>query len=251
MFHADPPYRLFHQWLILFTSLFFVCLVLWHEGLIGKLLINDPSRISIIIGLLFIAGTTHCGIRSRKLAWELNAMHEIIRHIRTNPNALSRIADDELVIGDRIFKDSLAKSYFSSFLKSIYREQIRFQKTENSQLTEVLSEHARGQHEMGWFVAGLLVKLGLLGTVIGFILMLRSVMSLGSIDFNDVQALLGEMTIGMAVALNTTLMGLVTSMLLGLQYLMLDRGADKLIADAIFFTESELTLEASVGEDGD
>ena len=215
-----------------------MCFILWHEGLIGQLLINDPSRISIVIGMLFIAGTAHCGFRSRKLARELSALHEIIRYKQTNPGALPRVHDGELFIGKRSFRDSLAKSYFSSFLISIAFNEIKFKKTENSQLTEVLSEHARGQHEMGWFVSGLLVKLGLLGTVIGFILMLRSVMSLGSIDFNDVQVLLGEMTIGMAVALNTTLMGLLTSMLLGLQYLMLDRGADKLISDAVFFYRS-------------
>ena len=87
--------------------------------------------------------------------------------------------------------------------------------------------------------------------MIGFILMLRSVLSLGTIEFNDVQGLLGEMTVGMAVALNTTLVGLLTSMLLGLQYLMLDRGADKLIADAVFFTESELMIETTSLEDGD
>lgn len=250
MLNKEPSYRLFHQWLILFTVLFFVCFVLWHEGLIVQLFITDSSRISIIIALLFIAGTAHCGLRSRILARELNALHEIIHFKQSNPDTLLRINNGELLIGNRAFSDSLAKSFFSSFLKKLSTDQARFQKTENTQLTEVLSEHARGQHEMGWFITGLLVKLGLLGTVIGFILMLRSVMSLGSIDFNDLQTLLGEMTIGMAVALNTTLMGLLTSMLLGLQYLMLDRGADKLISDAVFFSETELTLAAPEAKDG-
>ncbi len=178
-------------------------------------------------------------------------MHEIIRYKQSNRAATPIVSGGELFIGERSFADSLAKSYFSSSLKSLDSEGLRARKTENTQLTEVLSEHARGQHEMGWFVSGLLVKLGLLGTVIGFILMLRSVLSLGTIEFNDVQALLGEMTVGMAVALNTTLMGLMTSMLLGLQYLMLDRGPDRLIADAVFFTESELMIETASLEDGD
>ncbi|MGH8598031.1 MAG: hypothetical protein ACREXT_15355, partial [Gammaproteobacteria bacterium] len=60
-------------------------------------------------------------------------------------------------------------------------------------------------------------------------------------DIAHAQALLGSMTVGMGVALNTTLVGLVTSMLLGLQYLLLDRGADRLLADAVFFAETELT----------
>ena len=251
MLTIEPPYRMFHQWMILFVSLCFVCFVLWQEGLIGQLIVNDPSRISIVIGLLFLVGTVHCGFRSRKLAWELSELHEIIRYKHNNRAATPTVRGGELFIGERSFVDSLAKSYFISSLKSLCSQGLRARKTENAQLTEVLSEHARGQHEMGWFVSGLLVKLGLLGTVIGFILMLRSVLSLGTIEFNDVQGLLGEMTVGMAVALNTTLMGLLTSMLLGLQYLMLDRGADKLIADAVFFTESELMIETASLEDGD
>ena len=250
MLNKEPSYRLFHQWLILFTVLFFVCFILWHEGLIVQLFITDSSRISILITLLFIAGTAHCGFRSRKLAWELHALHEIIQFKQTNSEAQLRVKNGEMFIGNRAFSNSLAKSFFSSFLNKLSTDQTRLHKTENTQLTEVLSEHARGQHEMGWFVTDLLVKLGLLGTVIGFILMLRSVMSLGSIGFNDLQTLLGEMTIGMAVALNTTLMGLLTSMLLGLQYLMLDRGADKLISDAVFFSETELTLTAQETKDG-
>jgi biopolymer transport protein ExbB/TolQ len=111
---------------------------------------------------------------------------------------------------------------------------------EYAQLTDVLAEQVRGQHEAGWFVTNMLVKLGLLGTVIGFILMLGSVMSIESFAIEDAQSMLGSMTVGMGVALNTTMLGLVSSMLLGMQYLLADRGADRLIADAVFIAEAEL-----------
>ena len=96
----------------------------------------------------------------------------------------------------------------------------------------------------------MLVKLGLLGTVIGFILMLRSVMAIESFNIEDAQSMLGAMTVGMGVALNTTMIGLVCSMLLGMQYLLVDRGADRLIAEAVFVAESKLVPGVQGDSDG-
>ncbi|MCU7849742.1 MAG: hypothetical protein KZQ89_17460 [Candidatus Thiodiazotropha sp. (ex Lucinoma kastoroae)] len=67
-------------------------------------------------------------------------------------------------------------------------------------------------------------------------------------DRSDIQGLLQRMTTGMGVALNTTLMGLSCSMLLGMQYLMLDRAADRLVAEAIQFTETRLFKATDQGE---
>ncbi len=86
---------------------------------------------------------------------------------------------------------------------------------------------------MGWFLAGLVIKLGLLGTVIGFVLMLGSVSGLESLDIGDVKQLMQQMTQGMGIAMNTTMVGLVSSMLLGIQYLLLDRSADRFVVETI------------------
>jgi biopolymer transport protein ExbB/TolQ len=42
-----------------------------------------------------------------------------------------------------------------------------------------------------------------------------------------------QMTQGMKIALNTTIIGLVGSIFLGLQYLMLDRAADQILVAAV------------------
>ena len=70
----------------------------------------------------------------------------------------------------------------------------------------------------GWFAADAVLKLGLLGTIIGFILMLAPISKLSGYDAASLQAALGEMSAGMAVALYTTLMGLVANLLLRLQF---------------------------------
>ena len=71
-------------------------------------------------------------------------------------------------------------------------------------------------------IVDILLKLGLTGTVIGFILMLLPIGEIKDFDPQIIQQLLSKMSGGMAVALYTTLTGLVTSTLLKLQYFLLD-----------------------------
>lgn len=92
-----------------------------------------------------------------------------------------------------------------------------------------LEREYKAPNEPGWFVADMMVKLGLLGTVIGFILMLGSLNGIEDMDITSIQRMLLQMSEGMRVALFTTLAGLSAGMLAGLQFLMLDRAADRLI----------------------
>jgi hypothetical protein len=81
----------------------------------------------------------------------------------------------------------------------------------------------------GWFVSDVLLTIGMIGTVSGFIIMLMGGFS--EIDATNpatLQAMLGKMTVGMATALYTTLTGLIGSLLLKLQFFNLTQGADKL-----------------------
>lgn len=71
---------------------------------------------------------------------------------------------------------------------------------------------------IGWFVTELLLALGMIGTVIGFILMLGgSFESLNVADTTSVKTALTDMAIGMSTALYTTLVGMVCSQVLKVQ----------------------------------
>ena len=64
----------------------------------------------------------------------------------------------------------------------------------------------------------------------------RTTASDGGVAFSilwNVQNLLKQMTQGMAIALYTTLVGLIANLWLGLQLLLLDRTADRLVADIL------------------
>jgi hypothetical protein len=98
---------------------------------------------------------------------------------------------------------------------------------------QLLAERSHGPHETAWWFAAATIKLGLLGTVVGFIVMAAQIGRMPSFDLDQVQNLLKQMTAGMAIALYTTLVGLIANLWLGLQLLLLDRLADRLAADVL------------------
>ena len=72
--------------------------------------------------------------------------------------------------------------------------------------------------DVEWFVSDVVLTLGMLGTIIGFMIMLQGTFS--SIEFNDAHSIrtaLSSMSKGLFTALNTTLIGLVSSIILKVQ----------------------------------
>lgn len=96
-----------------------------------------------------------------------------------------------------------------------------------------LSERTHGPHETAWWFASAAIKLGLLGTVVGFIIMATQIAKSQVFELAEIQTLLQQMTAGMAIALYTTLVGLVANLWLGFLLLVLDRAADRLAADIL------------------
>jgi hypothetical protein len=80
-------------------------------------------------------------------------------------------------------------------------------------------------NEKFWFIAETCMAIGMMGTVLGFILMLGG-SNLASIDPSDVEGMkgvIGQLASGMATALLTTLTGLIVSVSLRTQ-LMIGEG---------------------------
>ena len=108
-------------------------------------------------------------------------------------------------------------------------------------LLTAFGDELANRHALGHFASDALLKLGLLGTIVGFILMLLPVGDIEEFDPSLMQQLLSAMSGGMAVALYTTLAGLVTSTLLKLQYHMLDASAAELATRLAVLTDVYLT----------
>ena len=93
----------------------------------------------------------------------------------------------------------------------------------------LIEDELSNKHSVGYLAVDVLLKLGLTGTVIGFILMLLPIGEIKDFDPEILQKLLSTMSGGMAVALYTTLTGLVTSMILKFQYFVLDSSLSQTI----------------------
>ena len=81
--------------------------------------------------------------------------------------------------------------------------------------------------DVEWFVSDVVLTLGMLGTIIGFMIMLQGTFS--SIEFNDVHSIrlaLSSMSQGLFTALNTTLLGLVSSIILKVQLIVYENVKD-------------------------
>ena len=116
----------------------------------------------------------------------------------------------------------------SALLKKLnHLDQKDHQKTKH--YLSLLEDELANRHALGYMIVDILLKLGLTGTVIGFILMLLPIGDIKDFDPQIIQQLLSKMSGGMAVALYTTLTGLVTSILLKLQYFLLDSSLTRLM----------------------
>ncbi|MCB2006178.1 MAG: hypothetical protein KDF54_03775 [Hydrogenophaga sp.] len=187
---------LFLLWLAYMGLLVLASWLLWRSGAWQRLLAADPTRLTLVIVLLFIG----CSIWVGRRAW----------HLGDQRRALDAGAID-------------AGAWSAAFLRS----------GDRGSALQVLGEQAHGPHEMAWWLNGIQLKLGLLGKVIGFSILALDLGQMQSFDPSQSTQLLKSLTGGLGIALLTTVTGLTGNILLGLQLMRLDRFADALVADAL------------------
>ncbi len=170
--------------------------LLWQTGLLDRLLSDDPSRLSQAILLLYVATQAYAG----RAAWLLQQDIDSVRRYLADG-----VADDD-------------RSLLAAWMRA------RGSVADAEQVPEL--ERILGKRlESGWFMADLMFKIGLVGTVIGFIVMLGAITDLKSLDIHQARQMLGDMSSGMRLALYTTLAGLSCGALTGVQFHLLERCA--------------------------
>lgn len=200
-------YYPFYGWLLITGVILFGAYLLWDFGLFHQLVQQDITYLSTIILILFTAVTLYLGIA----AWKLSQQIRYTFNLDSENNPQSWAAEH------------LALLHWQ-------REQAA---NESESLLARLVERIHRGHTNGWFFSDILMRLGLIGTVIGFVLMLSTVYQLKENDIQALQQLLGTMGSGMQVALYTTLSGLGCALLVSIQCQWLDRCADSLVSQII------------------
>ena len=188
LIEKKPNYLLLKASLLL-SLIFFGSYLIIYLGLFELIIESDRSRISILILAIYLFATVH---------WFMNVLS----------------LDKEISSIDSSSQETLI-GRFNIEMKGIE------EKDSDSKL-DVLEDELSNKNALGYLIVDILLKLGLTGTVIGFILMLLPIGEIKDFDPQILQKLLSTMSGGMAVALYTTLTGLISSMLLKFQYFLID-----------------------------
>ena len=176
-----------------------------ERGLIRIALDADRSYISAVILGVYALASAHWLHIARTLGSERARTFATL----SNASKADRPADDS------------RDGRIGEFLDNLRARE----SSDSSALVGAFGDALINRHAFGHFVSDVLIKLGLLGTIVGFILMLLPVSEIDEFEPALMQQLLAAVSEGMAVALYTTLTGLVTSTLLKLQYHILDASA--------------------------
>jgi len=103
-----------------------------------------------------------------------------------------------------------------------------------------LGAEFRRRTKIGTYSSDLLYKLGMLGTMVGFVMMLNSMGDLSNFDVDTLRGALQKMIAGMAVSLLTTIAGLIGGILLRLEYNIADSLVTDISQTTVSFTEASL-----------
>jgi hypothetical protein len=219
------------RWMIFAGLCVFAGVLLWDYGLIQLMLASDRTHISAIIGLLYVASSLHCLWRTVAIAREEDAGRAVAL-ILVRPDVVwwapSQQALPPGLIADHI--RNLA-------IKAATQESGPLDQT---LLLRSLVDQLRGSNAFGAFASDTLMKLGLLGTIIGFIIMLAPIAGIDATDRAIMKSSMSLMSDGMAIAMYTTLAGLVGSILLKIQYYMLDAATARVFSQAVTLTETRV-----------
>ena len=229
-------HKLFLKWLLQFSMIFFFFYFLWDNGLISELISSDRSYISSTILFLFFLICSHCAYVTFIISSELNKAYIIKKNLLKNGVKL-KIIDDHLILSS---KGEISEGIVSEYFKDL----LNLKKNSANGHTKILDSYQKktnGFYEIGWFSADLMLKLGLIGTVIGFIIMLGSLSDITTFDVTLLQGVLTTMGSGMGVALYTTLSALVTGVFIALQYFNLESGCEELFS--VLNQISEVSLD--------
>ncbi len=178
----------------------------WAQGLVAKVINADVTNMVILICVIFLIGLTLAGYRLWKVSKQLNAAYNF------NPKERSRAAD---------------------FLKKTKGKNA----TSRANIAQALRLKLFSRIVHIRYISNSLTVLGLIGTVLGFIIALSGVDPDVASNPSAISPMVAQLIEGMSVALYTTLVGSILSVWLGLIYQMLATGTSNLVSQIIELSE--------------
>lgn len=226
------------KWVLLMALITLGAVVSYDYGLITYLFAADESRITVLIAALYVAFSMHC----------LWILVELSREYRRAMQIKEQLAMATQV-PDLPTGDGQIDRYVADLIRS--REHPGEVEGNAHLLMMSLGAAFRRRTKIGTYGSDLLYKLGMLGTMVGFVMMLNSMGDLSNFDVDTLRGALQKMIAGMAVSLLTTIAGLIGGILLRLEYNIADALVIDISQTAVSFTEVSLLPLLARSERGD
>ncbi len=201
-------YLLFLRYCLLNSVGLAFLVVAYSQGLLTKAINADITNVVLLIILLFFIGLI---LATHKTIWISKELD---------------LANENNQQKDSIFNDFINKS------KTL-------DASSRSNLASSLRINISGKINLIKFISNTLVILGLIGTVIGFIIALSGVDSSVANNPEEVGKMVTSLISGMSVALYTTLAGSIFSVWLNICYHILSNGANQLLSKIIEIGEGK------------
>lgn len=177
------------------------------QGLIERVIEADRTWLSVVIFIVFLFGLALCAVKVFQTSRDLNSAR------RLNPSSSDRL---------HYLKPLCAPAEPES--RTILSGALRLKLSHRIAIVR--------------HIANALVLLGLIGTVLGFIIALSGVDPDNAADLSNVAPMVSNLIAGMSTALYTTLVGAVLNMWLMANHQLLASGTVKLITTLLEATES-------------
>ena len=226
MTEYNRSYIFLQIWALLAGIAVFASYVAYDLGYFARVVDAAQIRLTILIAGLFLGATFH-------------AIWHILRVTRQIDAAYAWLSGKQKVSTDHHNEEMSPFQTPEQFVSGYVSQVVEARKLSTSDnqdgglVFEIYADRLRAAVEIGWYLVDILIRLGLIGTIVGFILILGALSSGPAPTPENIQTLLISMSGGMGTALYTTLAGLVTAMVLGAQYMVLARGTEELIGKLV------------------
>jgi len=223
------------RWVLLMALIAVAAVVSYDYGLLNYLFGADKSKITVLIAVLYVAFSGHCLWILVELSREYRRALQVKEMLATSARVPELPRGGGLI--DRYLADVIQSREHPSEVEG------------NAHLLMMsLGASFRRRTKIGTYGTDLLYKLGMLGTMVGFVLMLNSMGDLSNFDVDTLRGALQQMIAGMAVSLLTTIAGLIGGILLRLEYNIADALVTDISQTAVSFTEVSLLPLLARGE---
>ena len=212
------------RWLMFTGVCAFGAVLASYYGLFHLMLSSDKTYISAIIIVLYIAASLHCCMRTVVISRELDAANRVAALVSRDVSGFTVAGQNVTTTdGTRLPPGQVTGHIRNLILKTKLQGHHRLDQT---LLLRGLADALRGPNQLGAFAATALPNR-----------LVTPIAGLDAADHASVKSSMGLMSDGMAVAMYTTLSGLIGSILLQTQYYLLDNATANLFALATDLTE--------------